>query len=438
MFWNNIITKIDSFYKKNYLIKRKVIVAFSGGADSTTLLLGLREYLNNNIVAFYFAHYIRSEFEQNLEIEHIKKFCNFHDIAFQIKRCDVDIKEKSRQFNMSVEELARKYRYDALLKALEENRASYIALAHNENDQFETLVMRFFQGSFLDGFSGIPVVNSNIIRPLLEVSRKEIEEFLSLNNIVYFIDSTNHEDLYLRNRIRNNLMPVIGKIFKGYAKGLKRISNFSSELVDYFDRENFLPHVKGNYYYSFDAMTFFRLPRYLVFRSLFKILNLKGIVSGLSYGALGEIFRVNLADKKSQILLKTNEFFLEKRKDKVNLVFREAEEMREPFDFFLRVNEYHSLSLGKILLEYLECKDDSILTVRCCSYEFGHRFFKNKLQSKKFFSKFVRCNPLYLMLLVLNDKIIGIIDLNTLNLMWSNKSILTRISISLFGGFLKE
>ncbi len=112
--------------------------------------------------------------------------------------------------------------------------------------------------------------------------------------------------------------------------------------------------------------------------------------------------------------------------------------MRRPFDFFLRVNEYHSLSLGKILLECLECEDDSILTLRCCSYEFRYKFFKKKLQSKKFFSKFVRYNPLYLMLLVLNDKIIGIIDLNTLNLMWSDKNILKKISISLFGGFLKE
>ncbi|UPA10918.1 tRNA lysidine(34) synthetase TilS [Borrelia parkeri] len=438
MFWNNILTKIESFYFKNSLTKEKVIVAFSGGADSTTLLLSLKEYLNNNIVALYFAHYIRPDFEQNLEIEHIKKFCNFHSITFQIKRCSVDIKRKSGQLGMSVEELARKYRYDALLESFRENGASYIALAHNQNDQFETLVMRFFQGSFLDGLSGIPVINGNIIRPLIEVSREDIEKFLSLNNIVYSVDSTNHEDSYLRNRIRNNLMPVIGKIFKGYERSLKRISNFSSELVDYFDKEDYLPPSKGNYYYSFDAMTFFRLPKYLVFRSIFKILNSEGIVSNLSYGTLGEIFRVNIANKKSKILLKTNDFFLEKRQDKINLIFRESEEMHEPFDFFLRLNEYHSLSLGKILLEYLECEDNSILTLRCCSYEFRHRFFKSKLQSKKFFSKFVRYNPLYLMLLVLDDKVIGIIDLNTLNLMWSDKSILKKINISLFGGFLKE
>ncbi|AHH12817.1 TRNA(Ile)-lysidine synthetase TilS [Borrelia hermsii YBT] len=438
MFWNDIVTKIESFYFKNSLPKGKSIVAFSGGADSTTLLLGLKEYLNNNIVAFYFAHYIRPEFEQNLEIEHIKKFCNFHNITFQIKRCSVDIKRESSQLGMSVEELARKYRYNALLEALKENEARYIALAHNKNDQFETLVMRFFQGSFLDGFSGIPIINGNIIRPLLEVSREEIEQFLSLNNIVYFVDSTNHEDLYLRNRIRNNLMPVIGKIFKGYERGLERISDFSSDLVDYFDKKDFLPSSKGHYYYSFDAMTFFSLPKYLVFRSIFKILNLEGIVSNLSYGALNEIFRVNPANKRSKILLRTNEFFLEKRQDKVNLILRRAEEMHEPFDFFLRVNEYHSLSLGKILLKYLECEDNSIPTLRCCSYEFRHSFFKNKLQSKRFFSKFVRYNPLYLMLLVLNDKIIGIIDLNTLNLMWSDKSIIKKINISLFGGFLKE
>ncbi|QFP41595.1 tRNA lysidine(34) synthetase TilS [Borrelia miyamotoi] len=438
MFENNIITKIESFYEKNSLTKGKVVVAFSGGADSTALLLSLKEYLNNNIIALYFAHYIRPEFEQNLEIEHVKTFCNFHNITFQIKECSVDIKRESRQLSMSIEDLARKYRYNALLEAVSENKASYIAFAHNKNDQFETLVMRFFQGSFLDGFSGIPIINGNVIRPLIEVSRKEIEEFLSLNNIVYFVDSTNLEDLYLRNKIRINLIPVIEKIFKGYERGLERISDFSSELVDYFDKKDFLPFSRGNYYYSFDAFTFFSLPKYLVFRSIFKILNLEGIVSNLSYRALGEIFRVNPVYKRSKILLRTDDFFLEKRKDKINLVFKESEEMHESFDFFLKLNEYHSLSLGKILLKYLECEDDSILTLRCCSYEFRHRFFKNKLQSKKFFSKFVRYNPLYLMLLVLNDKIIGIIDLNTLKLIWSDRSILKKINISLIGGFLKE
>ncbi|BCR22196.1 tRNA lysidine(34) synthetase TilS [Borrelia sp. HM] len=438
MFWNNIISKIDNFYENNSLTKEKVVVAFSGGADSTVLLLSLQKYLNNNVIALYFAHNIRSKFEQNLEIEHVKKFCNCHNITIQIKECSIDINRESKQLHMSIEDLARKYRYNALFEALIENKAKYIAIAHNKNDQFETLVMRFFQGSFLDGFSGIPIINGNIIRPLLEASRKEIEEFLSLNNIVYFVDSTNLENFYLRNRIRNTLIPVIKKIFKGYERGLERISDFSSELVNYFDEKNLLPFTRGNYYYSFDVVTFFSLPKYLVFRSIFKILNLEGIVSNLSYGALGEIFRVKPIDKRSKILLKTNDFFLEKRKDRINLIFKGAEKMHEPFDFLLKLNEYHSLSLGKILLKYLECEDDSILALRCCSYEFRHRFFKNKLQAKRFFSKFVRHNPLYLMLLVLNEKIIGIIDLNTLKLMWSDRNILKKINISLFGGFLKE
>ena len=142
--------------------------------------------------------------------------------------------------------------------------------------------------------------------------------------------------------------------------------------------------------------------------------------------------------KKSVVLLKTNYFVLEKRRNKINLILKRFEDLYEPFDFILKLNEYYSLSLGKILLKYLECEDSSVLELRCCSYEFKHRFFKNRLKAKRFFSEFVRYNPLFLMLLVLKNKLIGIIDLNTLNLVWRDESILKKINISLIGGFLKE
>ncbi|AAC67121.1 tRNA lysidine(34) synthetase TilS [Borreliella burgdorferi] len=434
----NIQIKIDKFYKKNSLDKNRVIVAFSGGADSTALLLNLKYYLSNNVIAFYFAHFIRSDNEQNQEIEHVKGFCDLYNIALQIKKCDIDIKSESARLGVSIEELARKFRYIALENALKENGANYIALAHNENDQIETIIMRFFQGSFLDGLSGIPSVNRNIIRPLLEVSRLEIENFLSLNNIGFFVDSTNAQNLYLRNRVRNNLLPAIKKVFKGYEKCLKRISEFSKEFADYFGKDEFFPVEKGKYYYSFDLKTFLDFPKYLVFRLIFKILNSEGIAAKVSYKALNEAFKVEINRKKNNVLLKTNDFFLEKRHNKINLIFKRDEKFYKPFDFILEVGKWHSLSLGKILLKYLECNAASVSRLKCCSYEFRYKFFKDRLKAKKFFSKFIRCNPAYLMLLALDNRLIGIIDLNTLNLVWSEKSILKKINISLIGGLLKE
>ncbi|MBB6042769.1 tRNA lysidine(34) synthetase TilS [Borreliella yangtzensis] len=435
---DNIQIKIDKFYKKNFLSKNRVIVAFSGGADSTTLLLNLKYYLNNNIIAFYFAHFIRSDNEQNKEIEHVKGFCDLYNIDLKIKKCDIDIKSESVRLGVSIEELARKFRYNALENALKENDASYIALAHNENDQIETIIMRFFQGSFLDGLTGIPDVNRNIIRPLLEVSRLEIESFLALNNVSFFVDSTNSQNLYLRNRVRNNLLPYIKKIFKGYEKCLKRISEFSKEFADYFEKDEFFPFDKGKYYYSFDLKTFLDFPKYLVFRLIFKILNLEGIVTKVSYKSLNEMFKVEIDKKKNNVLLKTNEFFLEKRHNKINLIFKRDEKFYKPFDFILEVGKWHSLSLGKILLKCVECNAVSISRLKCCSYEFRYKFFKDRLKAKKFFSKFIRCNPMYLILLALDNRLIGIIDLNTLNLVWSEKKILKKISISLIGGLLKE
>ncbi len=165
----------------------------------------------------------------------------------------------------------------------------------------------------MDGLSGIPSVNRNIIRPLLEVSRLEIENFLSLNNIGFFVDSTNAQNLYLRNRVRNNLLPAIKKVFKGYEKCLKRISEFSKEFADYFGKDEFFPVEKGKYYYSFDLKTFLDFPKYLVFRLIFKILNSEGIAAKVSYKALNEAFKVEINRKKNNVLLKTNDFFFRKK-----------------------------------------------------------------------------------------------------------------------------
>ncbi|OJH14815.1 tRNA(Ile)-lysidine synthetase, partial [Borreliella bissettiae] len=128
----------------------------------------------------------------------------------------------------------------------------------------------------------------------------------------------------------------------------------------------------------------------------------------------------------------------EKRHNKINLIFKRDEKFYKPFDFILEVGKWYSLSLGKILLKYLECNVASVSRLKCCSYEFRYKFFKDRFKAKKFFSKFIRCNPGYLMLLALDNRLIGIVDLNTLNLVWSEKSILKKISISLIGGLLKE
>ncbi len=119
-------------------------------------------------------------------------------------------------------------------------------------------------------------------------------------------------------------------------------------------------------------------------------------------------------------------FFLEKRHNKINLIFKRDEKFYKPFDFILEVGKWYSLSLGKILLKCLECNTASVSRLKCCSYEFRYKFFKDRFKAKKFFSKFIRCNPIYLMLLSLDNRLIGIIDLNTLNLVWSEKSILKK------------
>lgn len=184
----------------------RVLIAFSGGSDSTALLHILYELSKKtdfSIAAAHVNHCLRDTAERDMIFA--EKLCKKLDIPFYSKTCDVK-KEAAKQ-KMSEELYARKIRYD-FFSSLGFDK---IATAHNKNDSAETILFHFLRGSSINGLSGIPYRRGNIIRPLLDVKKEDIETFCYDNNFEFVTDETNLKPIYTRNILRLEIIPEIEK-----------------------------------------------------------------------------------------------------------------------------------------------------------------------------------------------------------------------------------
>ena len=202
----NPVKSISEFFKTRE--PKKILVALSGGADSVCLLYALREY-GAQICAFHLNHCIRGE-EADRDERFCRELCEKLGIEFASKK--VDVPRISAEQKCGLEETARNVRYKELELAAKRFSAEYIATAHNADDNAETVIFNIVRGCSADGLAGIPKMRGNIIRPLLDSTRAEIELYLESKNARFVYDSTNSDQNYTRNRIRHSVMPVLKEI----------------------------------------------------------------------------------------------------------------------------------------------------------------------------------------------------------------------------------
>ena len=201
---------LDFIHKENMLHKGDTVVCgLSGGADSVCLLLAMKqlsEQLGITVEALHVNHCLRGD-EGDRDEAFCRKLCEDNDIPFKAFSCNV--KAYAADHSLSDEEAARKLRYNIFA----ENSASKLmATAHNADDNLETMILNLARGSALKGLCGIPPVRGNIIRPLLCVSRAEIEAFLAGLGQDFVTDSTNLSDDYTRNKIRHKIVPLLKEL----------------------------------------------------------------------------------------------------------------------------------------------------------------------------------------------------------------------------------
>lgn len=191
------------------------------------------QLINFNIYVAHINHMIREEASD--DEKYVQEYCIKNEIQFFSKK--IDIISESKKDKRSTEETGRKARYDFFEEILLKTKSNKIATAHTANDNAETVLMNIIRGSGTSGLKGIqPIRNSKFIRPLIETTRLQIEEYCEQNNLNPRIDKTNKENIYTRNKIRNLLIPYIQKEFNpNIINTLNRLSQISSQENQYLE-----------------------------------------------------------------------------------------------------------------------------------------------------------------------------------------------------------
>lgn len=294
--------KVLNTIKEYNLIEPKdiVLVAVSGGPDSMCLLnvlYNLKDTLKIKKIAIaHVNHMLREEAEE--ETEYVKKFAENKNIEFFAKY--VDIKKISENNKIGEEAAGREERYKFFEEIAEKIEANKIAIAHNLNDNAETILMHLIRGAGITGLSGIkPYREKKYIRPIIKCSREEIEEYCNDQNLDPRYDKTNENNLYTRNRIRNELIPFIKDKFNpNIVDTLNRLSSLVTEEDNYIEKvineeyQNILKDRDENRI-EIDVKKFNKLDKYIKSRMVLNIIKeLFGSTKGIEQIHVKDIIKL--------------------------------------------------------------------------------------------------------------------------------------------------
>ncbi|MBO7238411.1 MAG: tRNA lysidine(34) synthetase TilS [Elusimicrobiaceae bacterium] len=208
--WKNMLAFTTPFFKRG----ETVLVGFSGGPDSVCLMHFLRYLAGKKhfeIIAVHVHHGLRGK-AADKDAAFCRRLCKTWDIPFILKKKNV--RSLAKKLDLSIEHAARKARYEAFAQAARSTGATKLALGHHLDDQAETVLLNLLRGTQPEGLCGIPVrrmLNKKveIVRPLLCITRAEVQEYLQENNLSFVTDETNFDETYRRNWVRGELLPLL-------------------------------------------------------------------------------------------------------------------------------------------------------------------------------------------------------------------------------------
>ena len=276
-----------------------VTVGFSGGADSTALisvLYALSDVLSLRLSAVHINHMIRGK-EAERDESFVRSFCEEKGIPLTVFHRDIPCEaEKSGE---SEEECGRRIRYDCFNSVCGDGK---IATAHTLSDCDETMIFNMLRGSSVAGLCSIPAKRDNIIRPLIECSREEIENYCHNNNLSFVTDSTNLSSDYTRNYLRREILPMFERVNPSYKAALSRLRDFAREDNAFLEKTAQRAVFEANTAKGLEVGKLLQNDRVIVKRALLLYIKEKCVFSpesrhiSLLCEKLGENFTLQLSD----------------------------------------------------------------------------------------------------------------------------------------------
>ncbi len=344
---------------------RALGAAVSGGADSISLLYSLAKIARAHKVPLKVItvnHFIRPDKETCGDAQFVVAQCQDLRAAGYDLECDLvelargAVDQVARERGGGTEEAARFLRYQAFAAFIQKHKLQALCLAHNKNDQLETLLMRFLQGSWTESAAGIQrrrevsadgTISSAYVRPLLDIDRQDIEAYLTSRNLTWRTDATNSDTAYLRNRIRNVLAPVLNQNFPGWQTalltGAEKAEQDSLVIQRAVAAIPIDTSCQAQGQVSIDRSLFDTAPQAVQIRLLVKMCNLLGQQSRLPYQFFKDVL-LSLSEWDNQpvkkyfanleISLKKDKVFVKKcNKIHTDLVFFDIIEESGKYDF---------------------------------------------------------------------------------------------------------
>ena len=373
----------------SFLQDKKLIVATSGGMDSM-VLVHLFQKFNLNFALAHCNFQLRGA-ESDGDENFVKDYAKHNNITFFVTKFDT--KNYSEENKLSTQVAARNLRYNWFNELLVSEKFDFVATAHHLDDQVETFLINFSRGTGLDGLTGIPSQNGNIIRPMLPFSRKEIENYVSENKLQWRDDSSNTSDKYLRNKIRHHVIPVFKEINESF------LQSFQNTL-DHLNQEQSLVNDAVQMVYDIVVsedneqlkINISALLQYENYRAyLYKWLNKYGFLAWNDVYNLIEAQSGKQIFSEKYILLKDRDFLILSKKETTNFEEIIIHSITEKPNFPLKLtlcNQSDIFNQMKNVIFVEENKIQFPLTIR--KWKEGDYFYPSGMQGKKKVSKYFK------------------------------------------------
>lgn len=317
----------------------KVLAAVSGGPDSVAMLHALHIHSKDLGITLHVAHLnhgIRGE-QSNLDEDFVRKLA--HGLGLDITVERVNIPKLRIEMKMGEEETARIIRYKFLQETATHIGAAKIAVGHNADDRAESVLFNLIRGSGIDGLSSIRPIRGNIVRPLIDSYRSDIEAYIKENALPYRVDESNMDISYARNRIRHELIPLLESSYNPKIKNaLVRLASIVADQSDFIAKSAVEAMDRVSQQGHFNPEMFLELPAALQFQIIrLEIQKLKGDLKDVAFEQTERVIDALKSGEDFTITLPSGRIYAERRGQYFQIRGSKEQVQVEAFDYVLQI-----------------------------------------------------------------------------------------------------